>query len=265
MTSVIPAAPEESDEDGAAAALAGVVPPWPRIGPMAPPTGPTGRRGAACRGGQGRWVAVWPKAELTVVRNSLRPAPMLEPPPPSLRARRMGGMSTAARGSRGRGSRQLPRCFVPPPPGPAITTRRIPEDSVAVTMRLVSRGGKRQPWWSKTSDCTLSVVIWALPAAERPQFFSHRARSPNRHPAIRGLAHVVDGERGDRRGGERLHLDAGAVHRVDLGLDLDVGLLEAEVDEDAPHQGGWQRGMRFEVCLAAWMPATRATARTSPL
>src|SRR5947209_6504789 len=32
-----------------------------------------------------------------------------------------------------------------------------------------------------------------------------------------------------------------------------------------PTSKGWQRGMRFGVCLAAWMPATRATDSTSPL
>src|SRR6266511_578606 len=32
-----------------------------------------------------------------------------------------------------------------------------------------------------------------------------------------------------------------------------------------PTRSGWQRGIRSGVRLAAWMPATRATARTSPL
>src|SRR5947209_12087089 len=32
-----------------------------------------------------------------------------------------------------------------------------------------------------------------------------------------------------------------------------------------PTSSGWHSGIRFGVCLAAWMPATRATARTSPL
>ena len=32
-----------------------------------------------------------------------------------------------------------------------------------------------------------------------------------------------------------------------------------------PTSSGWQSGMRSAVRLAAWMPATRATASTSPL
>src|SRR5215203_2699446 len=32
-----------------------------------------------------------------------------------------------------------------------------------------------------------------------------------------------------------------------------------------PTSKGWHKGIRFGVCLAAWMPATRATASTSPL
>ncbi len=32
-----------------------------------------------------------------------------------------------------------------------------------------------------------------------------------------------------------------------------------------PTSRGWHRGIRLGVCLAAWMPATRATASTSPL
>src|SRR5205085_11181398 len=32
-----------------------------------------------------------------------------------------------------------------------------------------------------------------------------------------------------------------------------------------PTSNGWQRGMSIGVCLAAWIPATRATASTSPL
>src|SRR5437764_2405860 len=40
--------------------------------------------------------------------------------------------------------------------------------------------------------------------------------------ALDGLAHVVDGERGDGRGCERLHLDAGLCRRRGLGLDADA-------------------------------------------
>src|SRR5439155_2631373 len=39
--------------------------------------------------------------------------------------------------------------------------------------------------------------------------------------AIEGLAGVIQAERGDRRGGQGFHLDAGAVHRVDVRADAD--------------------------------------------
>ena len=80
------------------------------------------------------------------------------------------------------------------------------------------------------------------------------------------LAHVVDRERGDRAGGERLHLDAGAVDGLDLGLDLDVGRPRCGSSRaPSPTSSGWHSGIRSGVRLAAWMPATRATASTSPL
>ena len=67
-------------------------------------------------------------------------------------------------------------------------------------------------------------------------------------------------------GGERLHLDPGAVDGVDLGLDLDVA---------APRSGSSRRpspraagGTAAAGWASAWppgCPATRATASTSPL
>ena len=44
-----------------------------------------------------------------------------------------------------------------------------------------------------------------------------------RHGAVDGLAHVVDGERGDRRRGQRFHLDAGLALDLDGGHDVDGG------------------------------------------
>src|SRR4051794_37104585 len=44
----------------------------------------------------------------------------------------------------------------------------------------------------------------------------------DRHRTVARLAHVVHGEGGHRAGRHGLHLDAGAVDRLDLGLDLDV-------------------------------------------
>ena len=54
----------------------------------------------------------------------------------------------------------------------------------------------------------------------------------DRHRAVSGLAHVVDREGGDRTGGHGLHLDAGAVDGLDLGLDLDEVVADGEVDPD---------------------------------
>src|SRR5215207_8276792 len=56
------------------------------------------------------------------------------------------------------------------------------------------------------------------------------------HAAVDRLAHVVDGEARDRAGGHRLHLDAGAVDGLDLRLDLDVVVFDAEVDEHRAYQ-----------------------------
>src|SRR5476649_2774097 len=45
------------------------------------------------------------------------------------------------------------------------------------------------------------------------------------HAAIDRLAHIVDGERGDRGGGERLHLHAGAALQLARGLNVDGAAL----------------------------------------
>ena len=81
------------------------------------------------------------------------------------------------------------------------------------------------------------------------------------------LDHVVDGQRADRAGDHRLHLDAravgrarldderhGAVLRVDGDLRVDVRERELVAQRD-----------QLAVRLAAWMAAIRATATTSPL
>src|SRR5437773_10137614 len=58
------------------------------------------------------------------------------------------------------------------------------------------------------------------------------------HPAVGRLAHVVDGEGGDAAGVQRLHLDAGAVDRVDLDLHADVVVADLEVDVDRADEEG---------------------------
>src|SRR5579859_1786102 len=58
----------------------------------------------------------------------------------------------------------------------------------------------------------------------------------DRHRTVDRLAHVVDGERRDTRCGHRLHLDARAIDGVDIGLYLDICVLEPEIDEDRGDQ-----------------------------
>ena len=87
--------------------------------------------------------------------------------------------------------------------------------------------GPRGPGEPQRSKVTSSSELLRRQTPERPPVFSHSARSPMTMRAVGRLAHVVDGQRGDRAGGERLHLDAGAVDGLDLGLDLDVVVLDA--------------------------------------
>src|SRR6202453_3711200 len=62
------------------------------------------------------------------------------------------------------------------------------------------------------------------------------------HGPVRRLAHVVDRERGDGAGRHRLHFDPGAVHGLDLGLDLDVVVTDGEVHADGSDQDGVAQG-----------------------
>src|SRR3954453_22845666 len=62
--------------------------------------------------------------------------------------------------------------------------------------------------------------------------------------ALEALDHVVDRQRGDARGGERLHLDAGAGGRArlcgeghDAGLRVDLGLYADEAQRERVAQG----------------------------
>src|SRR3954451_17130277 len=65
---------------------------------------------------------------------------------------------------------------------------------------------------AKGSGSAIRVPVSRLPARLVQQ------RDALDHDALLdALDHVVDGERADRGGGERLHLDAGAVHGPGLG------------------------------------------------
>src|SRR6476661_2816698 len=50
----------------------------------------------------------------------------------------------------------------------------------------------------------------------------------DRHALLDALDHVVDRERRDRRGGQRLHLDAGAGDRARLGGERDRALVDVD-------------------------------------
>ena len=54
----------------------------------------------------------------------------------------------------------------------------------------------------------------------------------DRHAAVDGLGHVVDGEAGDRDGGQRLHLDAGLAGDLGRGADAKAGEVVVGVDVD---------------------------------
>ena len=84
----------------------------------------------------------------------------------------------------------------------------------------------------------------------------------DRHRPVDRLAHVVDGERRDRACGHRLHLDPGPVDGVDLGLDLDVVVLDPEVDI---HRADEQRVAQPAVqCGSGPTPGRRLRQTASP-
>ena len=85
------------------------------------------------------------------------------------------------------------------------------------------------------------------------------------HRAVGRLAHVIDSEGSDGARGHRLHLHAGPIHRFDLGLHLDEVVADGEIHMDRTDQEGMTHRHQSAVLLAAWIPATRAAARTSPL
>jgi hypothetical protein len=66
---------------------------------------------------------------------------------------------------------------------------------------------------------------------------------------------------GDADGGQRLHLDAGAVGGAHGGGDGDVRIADLEVDVDSGQRQRVAQRIRSLVRLAARMPATRAVAK----
>ena len=178
MTRVIPAATRSPTSTPRRRRRAGVMAPWPRIGPIAPPTGPTGPTRGCRPGRSGSAARRCPKTELTVVRSSLKPAAILELPPPSLRARRMGGMSTAAQ--RIARTRITTIATLRASSGPVPNkTRRIPVDSAVVRTRLVRPGCQTSTLGGEKPQMARSPwSVGRCQRPERPPVFSHSARSP---------------------------------------------------------------------------------------
>ena len=110
--------------------------------------------------------------------------------------------------------------------------------------------------------------VTALASSRRlPPVFSSRATSLDRDAALDALDHVVDGQRGDRAGGQRLHLDAGPGGRARLADERDGarrGSISASTSTNVSGSG-CASGISSSVRFAAWMPAIRAVPSTSPL
>ena len=93
----------------------------------------------------------------------------------------------------------------------------------------------------------------------------HQAHAGDGHLVRQRLAHVVDGERGDARPGERFHLDAGAVMHADAAAHHDlVAACARSRSGTARCPSGWQNGMSSWVRLAAMTPAMMAVSNTGP-
>src|SRR5579885_3287374 len=109
-------------------------------------------------------------------------------------------------------------------------------------------------------------IFPALPGAAAAAGLLHEAHALDRHAAIDCLAHVVNREQRDFHGQQRLHLHAGLAVRLDGGAAVHgaLFLLRRQFDFHARDRQWVAQGNHSGVCLAAMMPATRATASTSP-
>ena len=92
------------------------------------------------------------------------------------------------------------------------------------------------------------------------------ARASIRRPPVGALDHVVDGERRDACRDHRLHLDPRPVDRLDRRPHAHLAARASSSKSTAACVvcTGWHSGMSSGVRFAARMPATRATASTSP-
>ena len=115
---------------------------------------------------------------------------------------------------------------------------------------------------SRSSRSAAGAAVGARPAAG----LLPELQLADRHRPVDRLAHVVDGERGDRsrRSAPPSRRRCGRRCRPGPRPRRGRPRCGSSRRPSRPAAGG-TAGSRFGVCLAAWMPATRATASTSPL
>ena len=109
---------------------------------------------------------------------------------------------------------------------------------------------------------------------DRPPLFFHEADLANHHRLVDRLHHVVDGQRGDRDGGEGFHFDAGLAGgadgatmskpaRVVVRSTLDVGQRQRMAQRDqlrralGGHDAGQPRGLQRIAFLDCPAPISR--------
>ena len=185
-----------------------------------------------------------------------------------------------ARAASPRGSRRAARARcrrssarAAPPPASSRDRRR--------DLRPARRGRRgastSKPSAASSSASSVAALVLARrprrrrprPSARRPSHgsfvFSSRRTSSIDHLLVDRLRHVVDRERGDRRCGQRLHLDARLRRRLDRRGDLDATSSPTSSSTlDVRSGSGWQSGISSLVRFAAMIPATCAVASASP-
>src|SRR5262245_16088865 len=93
---------------------------------------------------------------------------------------------------------------------------------------------------TRTSTRPVGLAALARPLPGLAAGLRDEADAADLDPALDALDHVVDREGGDRRGGHRLHLDAGLGRRGRLGADAQDA--RRSIGRDAHDEvGQWQR------------------------
>lgn len=111
-------------------------------------------------------------------------------------------------------------------------------------VRLTAPKLKKTVWGSFTQDDTVKVMMWwnqvalqgrpigSLIVARFATGFGLELQIADDDGFIQGLGHVVDGEGGDRGGGERFHLDAGLSSGGGGGDDADATVCDVGLHVD---------------------------------